>query len=132
MIQMFCSQSYENTKEEGVNMWFIIIVAIILIALKMNSNYKHNQKVEDVINSINTYGFSESSEIVEWEAFLRQQLAMVEVLFKGREITEQEYVDRLKALMSKHREIEEKYNITEEEMSQIYRDRMEIADDYDN
>lgn len=129
---MFCSQSYENTKEEGVNMWFIIIVAIILIALKMNSNYKHNQKVEDVINSINTYGFSESSEIVEWEAFLRQQLAMVEVLFKGREITEQEYVDRLKALMSKHREIEEKYNITEEEMSQIYRDRMEIADDYDN
>jgi hypothetical protein len=113
-------------------MWFIIIVAIILIALKMNNNYKHNQKVENVINSINAYGFSESSEIVEWEAFLRQQLAMVEVLFRGGEITEQEYVDRLKALMIKHREIEEKYNITEEEMSQIYRDRMEIADDYDN
>ena len=53
---------------------------------------------------------------------------MTEILFRGNEIAEQEYNYRLKGLLIKHKEIEEKYNITEEELVNLYRSSLEISD----
>lgn len=110
-----------------MNMEFIIIVAIIYLVSRMFKNYKHNQRVSNVIDDIERYGVVELMEIIEWETFLRQQLAITEIEFKRGQITEDAFSESIKILLNKRNEIQERFNITDEEMTEIYFNHLESA-----
>ncbi|SIS64802.1 hypothetical protein [Salimicrobium flavidum] len=109
---------------DGINggLVFMLILGIILFALYFQ--YKKTEKSRDEFDMIELirgkHSLDEFEEIVRWEQFLRFQIAEQKILLKRQMITDEDYQTKLKAIIIKHQEIQEKYNVTEEEMQEYY------------
>lgn len=103
-------------------MGWLILIALILITLvfKMRSNLKQNNAVEGTVNALQKHSPQELAEIVKWEETLRLKLAEAQLLLDRGEITDDEFIVQTKLLLEKHKEIEQKYNISEAEMHEFY------------
>jgi hypothetical protein len=101
---------------------FIAIMIILIIVFRINYYYNQNtsKATEEIIKALRKHSPEELSEIVEWEKHLRMELVLNKARqFKG-EVTEEEYESKVWTILEAHREIEQKYNVTEEEMSEYY------------
>jgi hypothetical protein len=101
--------------------WLIVIALIVIpLIFKLRSNFKQNNAMEEILNSLEKHSPQDLAEIVKWEETLRLEFAKAQVLLDRGEITEDEFIVQSKLLLEKHREIEQKYNITEAEMVEYY------------
>lgn len=111
---------------------FIVLIAIALI-FKLRSNYKQNKETEEIMNFVSSQKhFSEEIyEIIEWEQYLRLEYVKSKLLFNRGEITNDDFIAVSKLLLAQHREIEQKYNVTEADMVKYYLDYKTIYSKYE-
>ena len=101
--------------------WIILIViAAVFLIPKMASNYKQNKYVGEVMEQLERHSLEDIRDITQWEQKLRLKLVEYNLSLKAGEITDQDYEELSKELLFKHREIAKKYNITEDEMVDLY------------
>ena len=100
--------------------WIFIIAIGIFLVWKMSKNVKANNAAEVVLNGLEKHSPDELTEIVQWEFQLRIKLAELKFLSENGKLSDDEFFVMSKVLLEKHREIEQKYNVTEEEMVNYY------------